>query len=201
MAPAREKSKDALSSDLDVGRLAAWLHDSTLQRLEYIAAGGYMTEPSATELMSHAAAAAADLRDHLDRLDDDPATTTLEVRLRAVVRDARLFARHTIELALDVMDGSLDPAAAEALAAATGEALANARKHARASRVVVYCEEVHGRARVSVHDDGIGCAATTPGRGLRFSVGERLERHGGRARVNTEPGNGTFVTLVVEPRP
>jgi signal transduction histidine kinase len=62
---------------------------------------------------------------------------------------------------------------------------------------------VTGRTQVFVRDRGPGFdPAAVPGdrRGVRESIVGRMQRHGGRARVTSEPGGGTEVELVLEAR-
>jgi PAS domain S-box-containing protein len=78
------------------------------------------------------------------------------------------------------------------------EALANARKHALATEVVVELEDVNRGLALRVRDDGVGFRADqTKGRpperlGL-ISIRERAEMAGGWCRVWSSPGKGTIV--------
>ena len=89
---------------------------------------------------------------------------------------------------------------AEALVAATREAVLNAVKFAPDAAISVYAEMEGDRAEVFVRDRGPGfdLAAIPPDRrGLRESVLGRMERHGGHAAIHTRPGEGTEVELVM----
>ncbi len=95
------------------------------------------------------------------------------------------------------------PEVAEALVSAIQEALRNAVRHARASRIVVRASFGGSDVRVEVIDDGRGFdpAAVEPARlGLRVSVRSQLEAVGGRAEIESRLGRGTTVTLVWEGR-
>lgn len=89
----------------------------------------------------------------------------------------------------------LAPEAAEALAGAVGEALANAGKHGGAGTVTVYAEPLDGELFCSVKDDGTGfdAATTAEGTGLRRSVRGRIAEVGGRVEIDGRPGRGTEV--------
>ena len=92
----------------------------------------------------------------------------------------------------------LPPATVAALAGAAGEALVNAGKHGRASKVQVYVEpDDAGGVFCSVKDDGQGFdpAATTEGVGLSRSIRGRVAEVGGRVEVSSAPGDGTEVLL------
>jgi signal transduction histidine kinase len=71
------------------------------------------------------------------------------------------------------------------------EALANAVKHARASRITISAVQENGRLLVEIADDGVG-GADRNGSGLR-GLADRLEARGGRLRVVSREGEGTTV--------
>ncbi len=76
------------------------------------------------------------------------------------------------------------------------EALANVRKHARASSVTVTLTRDSAGVMVRVRDDGTGfdpVAATERGHLGLVSMRERAEMTGGRLRINSSPGSGTTV--------
>ena len=75
------------------------------------------------------------------------------------------------------------------------EALANAAKHAGATRVTIALERGDGEVVATVADDGCG-GADTSGSGL-VGLADRLAARNGRLRVESPPGAGTTVTAVV----
>jgi signal transduction histidine kinase len=83
----------------------------------------------------------------------------------------------------------------EALYRVVQEALHNVAKHARANRVELRLENGNGRLTLSIRDDGQGFDPTGefPGHlGLR-SMRERVEAIGGAFRLESAPGQGTFI--------
>jgi len=90
----------------------------------------------------------------------------------------------------------------EALVAATKEALTNAAKFASdAGPIRLYAEIEDGAARVFVDDRGPGFDPDAiPGdrRGVRESIIGRMERHGGRTKIHSQPGRGTEIELEIE---
>ena len=114
---------------------------------------------------------------------------------------AEVEADHGVPIeVVTVGDAALDDRA-RALLAAAREALVNAAKFASDEPIAVYAEVEGRRAEVFVRDRGPGFdpAAVPPDRrGLRESVVGRMQRHGGRATVRTQPGQGTEVELVIE---
>jgi signal transduction histidine kinase len=177
-------------------RVRAWLHDTLLQQLEFIAAGGYADVADAGELMRVAAGAATDLRAYVEGSTDTEAATLVE-RLRRLVAEEQLLAAHEIRLVFGEVDGTVDGRDADDVVAAAREALTNVRKHAGAAQAVVSCHVTGGVATVVVADDGVGFdpAGTLRGAGLRESIVGRMARSGGSAVVQSQPGGGTRVTL------
>jgi two-component system nitrate/nitrite sensor histidine kinase NarX len=82
------------------------------------------------------------------------------------------------------------------------EALANVRKHARASRVVVTCRWTPERWELAVADDGAGCdpARFDDATGAHLGatlLRERAARVGGQVRFLSHPGEGTTIIITV----
>jgi signal transduction histidine kinase len=73
------------------------------------------------------------------------------------------------------------------------EALANAAKHANASRVDVVAERQNGSLVVSIRDDGVGGAKPSDGSGLS-GIADRVAALGGSVTVASPAGHGTVVT-------
>jgi signal transduction histidine kinase len=177
----------------------AWLHDGVLQLLEYIAAGGYAETPDVPHLRQVAEIAAGELRHFVD----GQAAAGSKDLGRALVEtlDATQLLAPDLTLRLVAGGGIADTPVSlvEPLAAAAGEALANVRKHADATRATVRAEVVAGMLVVRVEDDGRGFdrAGTPLGSGLRLSVIGRMTAIGGHATVESAPGKGTRVVLSV----
>jgi signal transduction histidine kinase len=72
------------------------------------------------------------------------------------------------------------------------EALANAAKHSRASAIDVRIDEIGGRLRLEIADDGVGGADITRGSGL-IGLQDRASAIGGTLTVQSPPGAGTVV--------
>jgi signal transduction histidine kinase len=73
------------------------------------------------------------------------------------------------------------------------EALANAAKHAQASRVEVSLATRNGGLRLSIRDDGVGGADPARGSGL-VGLTDRVEALGGSLHVRSRVGDGTQLT-------
>lgn len=183
-------------------RTQAWLHDHTLQLLEYIAAGGYDDEVSAERLRAVAVLAADGLRQYLEG-SRRAAAADLAAALRTVIAEAQVLAGSlVIEFAVGPLTAEVASEDIRALTAATCEALNNVRKHGRARRVVVACEATADGAVVTIRDDGAGFAVELAGRGigLRHSIVGRMLACGGSAHIESAPGDGTLITLRIGPR-
>jgi signal transduction histidine kinase len=78
------------------------------------------------------------------------------------------------------------------------EAVANALKHADASRLEIAVRAGRGVLEVVVSDDGVGGANPAHGSGLRRLAG-RVESTGGSLAVHSPPGRGTRVVAELHP--
>jgi signal transduction histidine kinase len=75
------------------------------------------------------------------------------------------------------------------------EALANAVKHAAAKRIGITVRRVNGAIEAVISDDGRG-GADPSGSGLQ-GLADRVAARNGRLWVDSQPGAGTTVTVVV----
>jgi signal transduction histidine kinase len=88
--------------------------------------------------------------------------------------------------------------------AATREAMVNAAKHSGAPQIDVYAEATERELEVFVRDRGRGFDLDTVPEdrlGVRRSIVDRVERHGGRAELHSNPDTGTEVRLVMPMTP
>jgi signal transduction histidine kinase len=173
--------------------VAARLHDSVLQTLALI-----QREEDPRRAQSLARRQERELRGWLYRGEVPGDAETLAGALAAAAADVE--ERYGIEVELvQSSDGTLDEGLA-ALAAAAREAMTNAGRHAGSAKVSVLARVSDGEASVFVRDSGAGfdpAGVAEDRRGLRESIVGRVERHGGRATVESTLGEGTEVELVV----
>ncbi len=99
----------------------------------------------------------------------------------------------------------LTPGAELQLLRMTQEALANARKHARASHVEVSLRQLAGGLELVIADDGAGFDPTIPPRGEfphfgLLTIRERAESIGATVELRTAPGQGTRWTVRLPPQ-
>ena len=82
------------------------------------------------------------------------------------------------------------------------EAMNNVLRHAQAESVLVQVGVEDGKLRIEIEDDGRGFDPAAPPPEDRahwglLGIGERAEILGGKARIDSSPGNGTRVEIVV----
>jgi signal transduction histidine kinase len=114
-----------------------------------------------------------------------------------------LARRSAIPVALDItMNGRLPEAIEVAAYFVASEALANATKHAHASRVDLSLASDGDSVLLSIRDDGVGGADSGHGSGL-VGLHDRVEALGGTIRIESPPGAGTLldVTLPLQVEP
>jgi signal transduction histidine kinase len=105
----------------------------------------------------------------------------------------------TISMVGDQVEGHPLPPqiVVDKIAAATREALNNARSYSGAGGASIQIAYSVGTVSVVIVDNGIGIdrASLRPGRGIHESIVGRLARVGGRTKIDTVPAGGTRVCL------
>lgn len=176
--------------------VAAHLHDSVLQTLALI-------QKSSGDSGTVARLARAQERDLRSWLYAGESTDerTVASALRGIA--ARIEDEYAASVdVVTVGDCDLDEAL-RPIVNATGEAVTNAAKHAGTGKVDVYAEVTDGTVDVFVRDRGVGFDLGSIGAdryGVRNSIVDRMQRHGGTADVRSADGEGTEVRLRL-PRP
>ncbi|MEM7340166.1 MAG: hypothetical protein AAF467_16030 [Actinomycetota bacterium] len=191
--------------------VARQLHDGVLQTLAVI-----QRRSADGELAAMARDQEHDLRRFLAGATTRARSLEPELRRLAQRHEGRFGTPVSVVVAADAPRVGAD--ALDAALGAVGEALANAGKHANASRVALYAEPAdpddwadlvadvaHGATVpaeaptlfVSVKDDGDGFdpAAVEERIGLSSSIRGRIMEVGGWAEVASRPGRGTEVKL------
>jgi len=176
--------------------IAAHMHDSVLQTLALIQRRA--EDPQA--VVQLARAQERELRSWLfeGRAPGDADVSSFAEGIRQVQRDVE--ARHGVPVEIvTVGDCPLDEHVA-ALLAATREATVNAAKWSGAAVISVFAEVEPDIVNVAVRDRGKGfdpCSVPDDRKGVAESIRGRMSRHGGEATVQSGPGEGTKVTLVM----
>lgn len=191
-------------------RLARELHDSVSQALYGIALGARTArtlldrDPSKVTapldyVLQLAEAGLAEMRALIFELR--PESLAEEGLVAALDKQAAsLRARHQLDVRTELGD---EPELAferkEALYRIGQEALHNIVKHARATQVTVTLAQQDGRLMLSVQDNGQGFdpQGDFPGHLGIKSMRERVLRLGGEVRIESTPGQGTWVRAFV----
>ncbi len=176
--------------------MAAHLHDSVLQTLALV-------QKRADDPRAVATLARRQERELRAWLNQRAREQSGEQRLASALEQAAEEVEHAHGVPVEVVavgDASLDDPGIAVVAAAR-EAMQNAAKFGGDGPVDVYAEVGDERIQVFVRDCGPGFdpgAVPEDRRGVRESIVGRMERHGGRAEIRSEPGAGTEVELVLE---
>lgn len=195
-------------------RLSREIHDSVGQGLSSInlllqaAEQNWQSQPATAR--EHVATAAATAREGLDEVrrvvrdlaPADLAADTTGTALPAALRRAAEQAAPgmQVEVRVDGAPGVVPASVAAALVMTARGALANVREHARAQRVAVTLTHHVDEVLLDVRDDGRGFVpgqvrpSGTRGHGLAGIVA-RAEALGGRADIESAPGEGTTVSV------
>ena len=177
--------------------LAAHLHDSVLQTLALI----QRRSGDARTVGTLARRQERELRQWLGGVAPTAAETSLAAALSAAAQEIEEL--HGVEVeVVTVGDRPLDDRL-RALVGAAREAMANAARFSGADKVDLYAEVTEASVQAFVRDRGAGfdpAGVPADRRGLRESIIGRMERHDGRARVESAPGEGTEVELTMEHR-
>jgi signal transduction histidine kinase len=198
---AASRRRIVAASDEARRRIERDLHDGTQQRLVSLglAAGAAQAD---------AAAGRGDLRAELSRIAAGLADAVAELQefsrgIHPAIlsegglgRALRTLARRSAVLVdLDVTTNARYPEPIEIAAYyVASEALANAMKHAQASRVEISLTARHGSLLLSVRDDGVGGADPAHGSGLA-GLADRVEALGGSIHVHSVAAAGTHITV------
>ncbi|MBB6350541.1 ATP-binding protein [Nonomuraea muscovyensis] len=176
--------------------VAAMVHDSVLHTLTLIQRVAH--DPR--EVSRLARAQERDLRNWLYQPAQD-ADATLAAAVRRIAAEEEDAHGVAIEVVC-VGDVELDPTGKlAAMLKASRQAMVNAAKYSGSPTISVYAEVEGEEVTIFVKDRGKGFdldAVPVDRMGIRESIVGRMERHGGTARVRTEPGEGTEVMLTMK---
>jgi signal transduction histidine kinase len=198
---AASRRRIVAASDEVRRRIERDLHDGTQQRLVSLGLAARSAEAGVPSdradlraEFSRIAAGLADAAAELQELSRGIHPAILSERglgpaLRTLAR------RSAVPVALDI---SLDARCPEPVEIAAyyvaSEALANAMKHAQASRIEISLGTRPGGLLLSIRDDGIGGADPAGGSGLA-GLTDRVEALGGSIQLRSAAGAGTHITV------
>ncbi|MFI5696271.1 PspC domain-containing protein [Kribbella sp. NPDC051586] len=174
--------------------MAAHLHDSVLQTLALIQKQA--DDPKAVARLARSQE--RELRSWLYDEDDTADQTIAGAAKRAA---AEVEDSHGVPIeVITVGDCDLTEPLSSMVRAAR-ESMVNAAKHSGAAKIDVFVEVDGDRVEMFVRDRGKGFVVDEvpdDRLGLRHSVMGRMERHGGRATVRSDPETGTEVRLEMD---
>jgi two-component system, NarL family, sensor histidine kinase LiaS len=198
-----------LASATERARIARELHDSISQdlfSLRLLAGGLRRALPSGSALQPQVEAMERTATGTMHEMQ------ALLLELRPVaLQDAGLVAtleelcqayrdRLGVAVDADLEPVDLDPAVEHAVLRIVQEALANAVKHARPTRITVLLRRAGGQVTVAVTDNGDGFDPARAGERHGMGLGlmrERVAELGGVFEVDSVPGEGTTVRIVL----
>ena len=176
--------------------VARAMHDTVLQTLAHVA-----RRSDDAQLAAMARRTDGEIRQFLYGPPSSPQRTLARAVHTAASRSGHPFGLDVVVNVVDDEPPASGPGV-EAIAAAVGEAVTNAGKHAGTARVVVYAESGDDGLFASVRDEGPGFdpASPTSGQGIRSSIRGPIESVGGRVEIDSgarRPGGGTEVRIWV----
>jgi signal transduction histidine kinase len=187
------------AADHERRRIERNLHDGLQQRLVAIA----LDARSARRRLGRNAD--PEVADALDGLAEETQVAVRELRELAhgihpailnegglAAAFASLAGRAPVPVRLQTTDDRFSSEIEAAAYFVAAEALTNVAKHAHASAATLSALHLNSKLVVEVVDDGVGGASPDHGSGLRGLI-DRVEAHGGRVRIESEPGAGTRV--------
>jgi len=194
-------------------RIARELHDETTQSLAVLVMGletalQALRSGGPTPRLDEVKALAVHILDEIHRLILDLRPSVLDdLGLFSAVRwyaERHLLARG-VALRCEVGAAPrvrLPPEVEIAVFRICQEAINNITRHARAESVLIQLEAEDRRLRIEIEDDGAGFDPGGPGPSDRphyglLGIRERAELLGGRATIDSAPGRGTRVEVVV----
>jgi PAS domain S-box-containing protein len=195
-------------------RLARNLHDSVSQAIYGIVLGVRTAKtllarnpekaPAALDfVMNLAEGAMAEMRALIFELRPESLRQEgLVAALSKQIAAARV--RHGLNLEAKLCsEPALSLEAKEALYRVAQEAIHNTARHARANRVHLHLHQEDDAVQLEIRDDGVGFDSQReyPGHLGLVSMRERIERLGGCFRLESSPGAGTTVNVVISTGP
>ena len=208
-----ERLSDAMHAERQLAtageraRIARELHDSISQdlfSLRLLAGGVRKALPTASPLRAQVATmedtATGTMHEMQALLLHLRPVALAEVGLVAAIEEVCRAYRDRLGVTIDaeIEPVELPPPVEHAILRVVQEAIANAVRHARASRIALRLTHHDGRVEVLVEDDGVGFdpARTHERHGLGLSLmRERVAEVGGALVLDSAPGEGTRVRV------
>ncbi|MDA0147750.1 cache domain-containing protein [Vibrio sp. LaRot3] len=124
----------------------------------------------------------------------------LEAAMNTLLQDFQSHSGLTVDVSFDTQKGKLKSEIATTLYRVAQESLTNIEKHSQASNVTVILQQIENMLQLIIRDDGVGfdvgSTLRKTGIGLR-NMRERVEFIGGDFELDSEPGFGTEITVLL----
>jgi signal transduction histidine kinase len=139
------------------------------------------------------------LRAYMKELRQELTPVSLIQGLEHQADDPRFKSLMNVHLRADLPhDLELEPVQTTHILAISSEALSNAARHAQARRIEMSAMVVDGRLLLTIQDNGRGFEQGQDGGGYGLrNMRDRARLLGGELTVNSKPGQGTAVNLVM----
>lgn len=201
--------RDMLVAAEERGRIAREIHDGIAQsiymlslqldRLSADAPSGSQLASRLEGLTALSKEALVDVRQYI--FDVKPllaGESSLAETMRRQAEEFSTVAEVPVSVRVAGVEPDLPVATRSAVYRIAQEALANAVRHARASRIDLDLQFDADRLRLELADDGIGFdpLESRPGHGLE-NIRRRVEELGGSCRVRSAPGRGTTMSVEI----
>jgi signal transduction histidine kinase len=192
------RARIVAAGDEERRRIERDLHDGAQQRLVSIGLAlrhtqhvlGPDGDPDVNRTLDDAVAEITVAIDELRELAHGLRPAHLDTGLGPALRDLARRAPLPVQV---VANGDRYPIEIETAAYFTAcEALTNAVKHARATKIELRATRERSRLVVAIVDDGVGGAVAQNGSGLA-GLADRVAAHGGSLRIKSDAGQGTTV--------
>ena len=200
---AASRARIVAASDEARRRIERDLHDGAQQRLVSLGLELRMSESTLPPELDEPREAIGRIAGELNEVVDDLREISRGIH-PAILSDGglgpamRALARRSaipVELQAVVDERLPEPIEVAAYFVAS-ESLANAAKHAEASRIELSLATRDGSLLLSIRDDGVGGADATRGSGL-VGLTDRVEALGGTIDIESAPGGGTSVVVTL----
>jgi signal transduction histidine kinase len=194
------------AADIERRRLERDLHDGAQQRLVALAAHLNLSSAQARDTPERSPELFASANEELTVAIEELRALAHGIRppvlersgLAGAMRDVALTSSVPIDV-LEVPTIRLEEGTESTAYFVALEAIANAQKHAGASRIQVGLALRDGILDVEVRDDGVGGAVEREGRGLE-GLRDRVEGVGGSFEIESEPDQGTRIAAAIPAR-
>jgi signal transduction histidine kinase len=204
-----QQSRVALFEERE--RIGMELHDGIIQslyaigmHLDLMRLSGKASLDEMGQTISSLNTVIEDIRRYIMNLQtNDHRQKTIYERLRDTI--SRLHIPQSLQVEIEAPHDKplFTPATFEAICQMVNEAVSNAVRHANASEIRILTEQSDNLFRITVADNGKGFnldeLATHTGLGLR-NIQQRAALHGGRVDIQTHPGAGTRLSIIIPVR-